>query len=585
MADSTQTFPQPMCANVDQAGDGDGIISCTRAGLKACSKCLLVQYCSKDCQAAHWKTHKKDCQSPLMKKSWRPQWAVEKRIPAFMTAGDDASTPVQEWVTMVQHGRKKYLWGNVPAIDVIQSGRNEGETFPEEFNLLFAASGDIRNVVKSIIGLPVAYTGKCEIVINDRDFDVVARNAILLLTALVFDPVEAADIMLHIWYSAFVPESVPEKLQEQILPLIADICMKVRGRPEKSLQSKTWKFGTRKLSLTLPKASWDLLPSFLKVPNGLTASQAQKVMVETTLAPSRRDYVERALYSKPPAWRFCAVRFRTDGILLPFGNSRKEFNTPNPTIFQSTDYWPMMDSANPMEGWPIEEFMSKPRPSRNDVYGSLYFYVLKQLQDFCKRISNLQIRFQLFGLDAIDLPGILDERGTGKNYFDRIEVSNIGDRGYLGPLKLLATFAPYLKRKSQNPHATLLALFLNVVHEYSDAEDHLGSMKAEMLRLNKYMSLDAVTVSRFETWNPELNKYIDARSAFRDFDRPFDRFQKECRLNEIGQIVGLKIKSKNTLIEKWPLRLKPRSTQEDFDMLLASGHKGSERYVEWESLT
>ncbi|APA07182.1 hypothetical protein SS1G_04092 [Sclerotinia sclerotiorum 1980 UF-70] len=589
MAEFTQihTFPQPMCANNDQAGDDNGITLCTKAGSKACSKCLLVQYCSKDCQAAHWKSHKKDCHSPLLKKSWKPQWAAEKRVPAFITPGGDLNAPVHEWVTMVQHGSKKYLWGNVPAIDVIQRGKNEGEIFPEEFNMLFAASGDIRNVVKSIIGLPVAYTGKCEIVINDRDFDIVARNAILLLTALLFDPMEAADIMLHTWYSAFVPESVLQKVQERILPLIEDVCMKVRDRPESSLQSKTWTFGTRKLSLTLPKASWDLLPSFLKVPSGLTASQARKVMVETTLAPSRKDYIDRAFYIKPPAWRVCAVKFRTDGILLPFGNSRKEFNTPNPTMFQSTDFWPMMDSADPKEGWAINEFMSKPPPSRNDVYGSLYFYVLKQLEEFCQRMSNLKIRFQLCGLDAMDLPGILDERGTGGNFFDRIEVSNIGDRGYLGPPKLLATFAPYLKQKSQNPHATLIALFLNAVHEYYDAHDHIGSIKAEIAQLNNYMTLDAATISRIdqETYNPEVIKYLNARSAFRDFDRPFDKFQKHCRLNEIGPIVGLKIKSKNTVVEKWPLRLKPGSAQEDFEILLASGHTGSERYVEWESLT
>ncbi|KAF7905570.1 uncharacterized protein EAF01_006091 [Botrytis porri] len=579
MTDSSKKHPKVTCANVDQGEDGGGI-PCSNVASKACNGCLLVQYCSKDCQVAHWKPHKKDCKSPFMKKSWRPQWDVEKRRPAFIGGNDDPAL-AEQWVTMVQHGRKKYLWGNVPAIDIIQSCKNEGKDFPEQLNLLFAASGDIRNVVKSLVELPIAYEGKCELIINDKDFDIVARNTILLLTALVFDPIEAADIMIHIWYSAFITESSLQKLQEKVLPLIEDVCKKVAGRPGQSLQSKTWTFGTRTICLVLPKASWDLLPSFFKVPDGLSASKAQKVMVETTLPPSRRDYVERAFYSRPPAWRVCVTKFRTDGTLLPFGQSRKDFNVPNPTLFQSTDFWPMMDSADPLQGWPFEAHYSKLLSARDDIYGSLYFYLQDQLQGFCKRIENLKIRFQLFELDAVDLPGILKERGIAKDYFDRIEVSNIGDRGYIGPRKLLMTFAPYLKRKSQNPHATLLALFLNAVHESRTEKDYIYSMATDSAKLRRYMPIER---DMLQPYNADFLRCNDARSLFQDLDRPFDRFMKDCSLYEISKVEGLRIKTKNTLVEKWPLKLRNGAKQEEFDMLLASGHLGSERYVEWESL-
>ncbi|KAA8576352.1 hypothetical protein EYC84_006485 [Monilinia fructicola] len=575
------------CANTDQIIDGK-TVACAKIGSKACNGCYLVQYCGKECQLAHWKVHKADCRSPFIKQSWRPQWDVEKRRPAFIGASDDGApggVSMKEWVTMVQHGRKKYLWGNVPAIDMVQSSKNEGKEFPEQFNLLFAASGDIRNVVKSLIGLPTTYNGKCEVIINDRDFDIVARNVILLLIALVFDPMQAADIMIHIWYSAFIPGPILHQIQEQVLPLIEDICSKIQGRPEKSLQSKTWVFGTRSLSLILSKASWDLLPAFFKVPYGWSASQAQKVMTETTLSPLRRDYIDRAFYTRPPAWRVCATKFRTDGILLPFGQSRNDFNTPNPTLFQSTDFWPMMDSADPLDGWAFEEFLSNPPPARNDIYGSLYFYLQYQLRNFCERIRNLQVHFQLFELDALDLPGLMKERGIEKQHFDRIEVSNIGDRGYIGPVKLLTTFAPYLKRKSQNPHATLLALFINAVHECSTVEDYLGDMKFEIERLNKYMPLDPKLFLGREASNADFLRYNDARSMFRNVDKPFDKFMKECSLDQLSLNTGMKMKTKHTLVDKWPLRLRMGAKQKEFDMLLASGQSGSERYVEWESLT
>lgn len=87
-----------------------------------------------------------------------------------------------------------------------------------------------------------------------------------------------------------------------------------------------------------------------------------------------------------------------------------------------------------------------------------------------------------------------------------------------------------------------------------------------------------------QKWSADFLRYNDARSMFRDLDKPFDMFMKECYLDDISQMVGLNIKNKHTLVEKWPLRLRKGANQEEFDMLLASGHMGSERYVEWESL-
>jgi hypothetical protein len=42
--------------------------------------------------------------------------------------------------------------------------------------MLCIASGDLRNVIKTIASLPQSYTGKPSIVVNDVDFDIVARN-------------------------------------------------------------------------------------------------------------------------------------------------------------------------------------------------------------------------------------------------------------------------------------------------------------------------------------------------------------------------------------------------------------------------
>lgn len=57
------------------------------------------------------------------------------------------------------------------------------------------------------------------------------------------------------------------------------------------------------------------------------------------------------------------------------------------------------------------------------------------------------------------------------------------------------------------------------------------------------------------------------------------------RFTTMEQFWGLKIKEPHTIIKKWPMKLKARPSdpeaQKEFDLLQASMHSGSERYVEW----
>lgn len=71
---------------------------------------------------------------------------------------------------------------------------------------LAAASGDLRNVILTVNGLPHDYSGLLTIVMNDRDHFVTLRNILLLqILGTVPDQRKAADIALHLWYSALMP--------------------------------------------------------------------------------------------------------------------------------------------------------------------------------------------------------------------------------------------------------------------------------------------------------------------------------------------------------------------------------------------
>ena len=82
----------------------------------------------------------------------------------------------------------------------------------------------------------------------------------------------------------------------------------------------------------------------------------------------------------------------------------------------------MLDSADPLEGWPIDEIIQKAPPAKNDIYGSLFFYLQDLLWRFCHHIGRLKVSIQLFQVDARKLPSIVEQYEMGQRSFDRIEV-------------------------------------------------------------------------------------------------------------------------------------------------------------------
>lgn len=63
------------------------------------------------------------------------------------------------------------------------------------------------------------------------------------------------------------------------------------------------------------------------------------------------------------------------------------------------------------------------------------------------------------------------------------------------------------------------------------------------------------------------------------------RYMKTMVFSEMEEALGVAMKDKHTIIDKWPYQLKLRpgqpGAQEEFNRLLRGGLSGNERYVEW----
>ena len=301
----------------------------------------------------------------------------------------------------------------------------------------------MRHVVRTISNLPERLHQQVRIDMNDREFDIVGRNIILVLLALstracdLFSETNSIETvviaMIHIWYSAFIPQRVSSVLHDTVKPVVDEACKEIHELDAEQIVKKTWKAGKRSIQVVMKQKLWLQLKKMVDNPNGLTQSEAVDVRKAVTLAPIRSDYRDRWFYKEAtPFMRLSKRRFQDDGLLLPFGHTRLGFNVPNPYVLLSPveslkantfstffydKIWPMDDSADPLSGWSVADIQTVCFPASSDSYGKLYVYLDRLFKRFVTRVELNQIHFGLFHFDARSLGNVLDKRK-----YSRIEV-------------------------------------------------------------------------------------------------------------------------------------------------------------------
>jgi len=182
---------------------------------------------------------------------------------------------------------------------------------------------------------------RIQVTLNDREFEVVARNAVLLLFALTAPDdstaeeatmFSIAESLIHLWYSALIPARLLSQLQSRIKPLVTEVCRRIASKNPGARLGKTWRLGPgRTLRLVFTKEEWLKLERLLETSEQLTRAEATNIRTAVTLAPERADYRDRWYFKDAtPPMRIAKQRFREDGLLLPFGHPRIGFDTPNP---------------------------------------------------------------------------------------------------------------------------------------------------------------------------------------------------------------------------------------------------------------
>jgi hypothetical protein len=100
-------------------------------------------------------------------------------------------------------------------------------------------------------------------------------------------------------------------------------------------------------------------------------------------------------------------------------------------------------------------------------------------------------------------------------------MSNIADAGYLGTCKAVGLLAPFLQTIRQNPHATLITLYLNAVMEIVKMGDE-ADIAAEMGILAQYLPTPRLFLDPSMN-DPDMLRIWDARTLVLDASKYFNQ--------------------------------------------------------------
>ncbi|KAJ6096555.1 hypothetical protein N7486_007301 [Penicillium sp. IBT 16267x] len=555
--------PQIVCANWSP-----GNASCKKIAILACSHCQLVVYCEKDCQKSHWRHHMLACYDTLNGESWNPSWVEESRAPVFKESGTE------------EHFDFPYIWSHTAAHDILNLQANEGKNFKEGLRLLFAASGDLGSVFTTITNLPQNYNGSIELTINDHNFNIVARNIIILLIGLVVQDVDQAiDCIIHIWYSIMIRTSDILVLQKHIAPMFATVQKEIKDLPKNGFLEKTWSFGSCSLKVGLCHEAWNKLSNFVTGPAGLTEGKASQLYRDTNSPPWRIDYVHRRMVVMSPARRLTFNKWLADGLLLPFGHPRHEFTEPNPTLWSTADAWPAQAEFEPVQGWsPQVVDGTCIGNAQNDIYGKLFFHLRWLLSNSLSRMSTLNNSFHILNISPLDLSNHL--KGT---VFDRIDTSFLADSHWLGMKGTIRDFAHLLPPKQAKPHATMICPLENIPFAVNERNQALAIPPKDSpghKRLCRFAPL-ALSHLTGDDNDPKMIKLLTARVLVACYEPVFKLFAEKKSFRWHGLINGVEIKQNNTIVDKWPNGLKipfgEQGDEHEFNLLMGENHFRTEQ--------
>ncbi|KJZ73421.1 hypothetical protein HIM_07215 [Hirsutella minnesotensis 3608] len=574
------SITQPTCSAENCGNSYDGMPTIP------CPNCLLVVYCKEACREHHWPEHKRDCTIDLSAAS------------AISTRNCDSGG--DKFVL-------KSFWSSYAATDVLNLDKNEGRYYDGDLDLLFTGDSGIRHFIYSIVKMPETASPKMFVAFNETTSTHLARTflALALLSARDYDPILNAEAVVHMWYSAKLPRRYLDHIQTVVrvhtgnaLDNIAQAhLVQTDGNPRRTRLH--WSMNRMSVDAELLPAQWMSVREHTFPLVRLNAGECALLR----LKDSRRH--------TEPSVRFLArmtrsralgvIRWQQDGLLLPYGHPREDFDTPNPIFFRNPGSFPLGATSEPLSEWPMELLDYEDCPSKNDVYGKMFYYLRDMLVEFQRRTASLSISVRLTCEVMAELSS-WSEALQFERPFDRIEIGHHFDSH---PFLSLAAASNLLRHEDENPFATLLTITKEaVISDVGTVRKELESEKKDLYRPAN-TALDELAPPVAEGADPKSRDVVRRRLGlimWRNWDRFALRYlhsparfafaslmEPAAQAEHVSVILtgflGLVTRDKHSIVRKWPNRLvhskKDKPGLKDFNRALGWPMPAPQHWLEW----
>lgn len=194
----------------------------------------------------------------------------------------------------------------------------------------------LRHLIYSVVKIPRNAKPRLKFTLNCVTFFDFLRTfygLLLLCFSRNRKPITNAEALIHLWYSARLPDYLyahvqnsREDLQKHLVPRLCSTAFPEHASGE--TQTFGWEQRNVRLTGTLSTEQSDGLKQSLEAKPSFSPADEIRVRIA-----DRLENLSRYREAAAPMTRSRALgmsRWRADGLLLPYGHPRKDFNVPNP---------------------------------------------------------------------------------------------------------------------------------------------------------------------------------------------------------------------------------------------------------------
>lgn len=199
-------------------------------------------------------------------------------------------------------------------------------------NYIRADAADPRNIITTICALPETFGGMLTCVVNNGGIQNTLRNFMMLQILATKDPKLAAEIVIHLWFSARLPPKVVALIKEVVLPTMERMLLDWPAGSTSPLEARSYDdegpLDTCTLTMSFTRTQLISMLQIFRASYDPSVTLAQRSSVfSSALTKDPRD-LEYAM--QRPEWRTSTEKYRKTGVLAPLRADLGAFTAANP---------------------------------------------------------------------------------------------------------------------------------------------------------------------------------------------------------------------------------------------------------------